>query len=89
MSRCVVLANVVAPGEADEELVEEIGGECRQKYGEVERVRVLEGDGGEVRVFVLFTSELSALRGVNGLNGRLFGGRTYGSPFLLGGVANG
>jgi len=89
MSRCVVLANVVAAGEADEELVEEIGGECREKYGEVERVRVHGSDGGEVRVFVLFTSELSALRGVNGLNGRLFGGRTYGSPFLLGGGANG
>ena len=35
-----------------------------------------------VRVFVLFTSELSALRGVNALNGRLFGGRTY-APFTL------
>jgi hypothetical protein len=33
-----------------------------------------------VRVFVLFTSELSALRGVNALDGRLFGGRKY---FLL------
>ena len=30
-----------------------------------------------VRVFVLFTSELSALRGVNTLDGRLFGGRKY------------
>ena len=30
-----------------------------------------------VKVFVLFTSELSALRGVNALDGRLFGGRTY------------
>jgi len=30
-----------------------------------------------VKVFVLFTSELSALRAVNALEGRLFGGRTY------------
>ena len=48
----------------------------------MERIRVVEdprrGKEDEVvRVFVLFTSELSALRGVNALNGRLFGGRTY------------
>jgi len=30
-----------------------------------------------VKVFVLFTNELSALRAVNALEGRLFGGRTY------------
>jgi splicing factor 45 len=77
MSRCIVLSNVVGKGEVDEDLVDEIGSECRQKYGEVERVRVIE-DGkvdDEVRVYVLFTSELSALRGLNSLNGRLFGGR--------------
>jgi splicing factor 45 len=81
MSRCVVLGNVVDPGEVDEELVDEIGGECREKYGEVERMRVVEGEGDVVKVFVLFTSELSALRGVNGLNGRLFGGRTIKAAF--------
>ena len=47
----------------------------------MERIRVIEdmriGNEEEiVRVFVLFTSELSALRAVNALNGRLFGGRT-------------
>jgi splicing factor 45 len=31
MSRCIVLANVVAPGEVDDELVDEIGEECRSK----------------------------------------------------------
>ena len=82
-TRCIVLFNVVGVGEVDEELVDEIGGECREKYGEVERVRVVEDkaagrrDEERVRVYVLFTSELSALRGVNGLDGRLFGGRTY------------
>jgi splicing factor 45 len=44
-------------------------------------VRVVEESGRMeeewVRVFVLFTSELSALRGVNALDGRLFGGRRY------------
>jgi splicing factor 45 len=81
MTRCIVLCNVVGIGEVDEELVDEIGGECREKYGEVERVRVVEEAEREreeerVRVYVLFTSELSALRGVNALDGRLFGGRT-------------
>ena len=31
MTRCVVLANVVGLGEVDEELVDEIGSECREK----------------------------------------------------------
>ena len=31
MSRCIVLGNVVAPGEVDDELVQEIGEECRSK----------------------------------------------------------
>jgi hypothetical protein len=47
----------------------------------VERVKVTEDwnqpPDEAVRVFVLFTSELSALRGVNALDGRLFGGRKY------------
>ena len=84
-TRCIVLFNVVGVGEVDEELVDEIGGECREKYGEVERVRVVEDrearrEEEKVRVYVLFTSELSALRGVNALDGRLFGGRTYLPP---------
>jgi len=49
----------------------------------VERIRVVEDPKARneeaVRVFVLFTSELSALRGVNALDGRLFGGRKYDS----------
>ena len=47
----------------------------------MERIRVVEDPRAPkdeaVRVFVLFTSELSALRGVNALDGRLFGGRKY------------
>ena len=89
MTRCIVLFNVVGLGEVDEDLVDEIGGECREKYGEVERVRVVEDrearkEEEKVRVYVLFTSELSALRGVNALDGRLFGGRTYVSQILFG-----
>lgn len=31
MTRCIVLANVVGIDEVDEDLVDEIGGECREK----------------------------------------------------------
>lgn len=31
MTRCIVLSNVVGPGEVDEELPDEIGSECREK----------------------------------------------------------
>lgn len=51
----------------------------------MERVKVVEDRkqpaDEAVRVFVLFTSELSALRGVNSLNSRLFGGRKYVHPY--------
>jgi splicing factor 45 len=31
MTRCIMLSNMVAPGEVDEDLIEEIGEECRNK----------------------------------------------------------
>lgn len=44
-------------------LMQEIGDECAEKYGMVERVYVhREGGEGQVPVFVKFTSQLSALR---------------------------
>ncbi|KAK7205810.1 hypothetical protein BZA70DRAFT_142910 [Myxozyma melibiosi] len=74
MSKVVVLREVVDADEADEELAGEIGTECDAKYGTVERVYVNEGGAPRVDVYVRFTSELSALRAVNGLDGRLFSG---------------
>ncbi|KAJ5542140.1 hypothetical protein N7461_008143, partial [Penicillium sp. DV-2018c] len=55
-------------------IMQEIGEECNQKYGTVERVYIARDAGTPVPVFVKFTSSLSALRAVNALEGRVFNG---------------
>lgn len=67
MSEVVVLRGMVDGLEGEDEavLLQEIGEECQGKYGTVERVVVDWGKGveaGKSRVFVCFTSQLSALR---------------------------
>ena len=60
----------------DGNIMQEIGEECGDKYGNVERVYIhsnTENDRGPL-VFVHFTSQLSALRAVNALVGRVFNG---------------
>ncbi|KAI9893328.1 MAG: hypothetical protein M1814_000458 [Vezdaea aestivalis] len=80
LSEVVVLAGMVegvdlsAEGEL-EGLVQEIGDECAEKYGRVERVYIHSPlDQTSPRVFVKFTSQLSALRAVAALQGRIFNG---------------
>ncbi|KAK9369580.1 hypothetical protein V1509DRAFT_619898 [Lipomyces kononenkoae] len=73
MSKVIVLFGIVQPEQLDEELAGEIGTECETKYGNVERVYVDEKEN-TINAYVKFTTELSALRAVNGLDGRLFGG---------------
>ena len=64
-------------------IMQEIGEECAEKYGSVERVYIdrdgVEADGGVV--FVQFVSQLSALRAVNALEGRIFGGNVIKARF--------
>jgi splicing factor 45 len=64
-------------------IMQEIGEECAEKYGSVERVYIdrngEEADGGVV--FVQFVSQLSALRAVNALEGRVFGGNVIKARF--------
>jgi splicing factor 45 len=64
-------------------IMQEIGEECAEKYGSVERVYIDrsggEADGGVV--FVQFISQLSALRAVNALEGRVFGGNVIKARF--------
>ncbi|KAK1139051.1 hypothetical protein N8T08_001355 [Aspergillus melleus] len=55
-------------------LMQEIGEECSEKYGNVERVYISRSSGPPVPVFVKFTNQLSALRAVNALEGRIFNG---------------
>lgn len=69
MSEVIVLRGMVDGMNLDEEvegagdggLMQEIGDECSEKYGRVERVYI-DRHGAAPKVFVKFTSQLSALR---------------------------
>ncbi|KAI9848163.1 MAG: hypothetical protein M1837_000837 [Sclerophora amabilis] len=90
MSEVVVMKGMVngmdldAEMEADQEsggLMQEIGEECGEKYGRVERV-FIDRSSEEPKVFVKFTSQLSALRAVNALQGRIFNGNPIAARFF-------
>ena len=64
-------------------IMQEIGEECSEKYGTVERVYIHRDesfDDGPL-VFVAFVSQLSALRAVNALEGRVFNGNAIKARF--------
>ena len=61
-------------------LIQEIGDECGEKYGNVERVRIERGGDVPV-VLVQFTSPLSGLRAVGALQGRMFAGTRIAAGF--------
>ncbi|KAJ5231571.1 uncharacterized protein N7469_006159 [Penicillium citrinum] len=63
-------------------LMQEIGEECSEKYGSVERVYIARDVNPPVPVFVKFTSPLSALRAVNALEGRIFNGNPISARFF-------
>ncbi|EHK99169.1 putative Splicing factor U2af large subunit A [Glarea lozoyensis 74030] len=50
------------------------------EYGRVERVYI-DRNGETPKVFVKFTNQLSALRAVNALEGRIFNGNTISALF--------
>ncbi|KAI1306216.1 hypothetical protein F5Y03DRAFT_145697 [Xylaria venustula] len=76
MSNVIVLRNMLdgmedVQSEMENGLGQEIGEECGDKYGRVERLYIdIEGR----RVFIKFTDQVSALRAVNALDGRIFAG---------------
>ncbi|KAI0386603.1 hypothetical protein F5Y04DRAFT_67027 [Hypomontagnella monticulosa] len=78
MSNVVVLRNMLEgmedlQAEMESGLGQEIGEECGDKYGRVERLYIdIEGR----RVYIKFTDQVSALRAVNALDGRIFAGNT-------------
>jgi splicing factor 45 len=90
MSEVIRLEHMLDGMNLDEELsrgeggiMQEIGEECGDKYGIVERVYIHRRsiqNGGSM-VFVCFVSQLSALRAVNALDGRVFGGNTITARF--------
>ncbi|KAI5307470.1 hypothetical protein KEM55_008205 [Ascosphaera atra] len=92
MSDVVVLKGMVDGMDVEKEmaggeeggpgLMQEIGEECSSKYGRVERVYIDRNTSqSSIPVFVKFTSQLSALRAVNALEGRVFNGNTITARF--------
>ena len=90
MSEVIRLEGMLTGLDLDDELargeggiMQEIGEECGDKYGSVERVYIHrpEKDDQEALVFVHFVSQLSALRAVNALEGRIFNGNPIKAKF--------
>jgi splicing factor 45 len=84
MSQVVVLRGMLEGmddlrAEVEDGLGQEIGEECGEKYGRVERVYV-DVEGGR-RVYIKFTDAVSALRAVNALEGRVFNGNVIRPAF--------
>eukprot|EP00897_Mesotaenium_endlicherianum_P004794 jgi/Mesen1/4342/ME000022S03631 len=86
-TRVVLLRNMVGPGEVDDELEDEVAGECL-KYGTVTRVLIFEiteegfSPAEAVRIFIQFDRSESATKALVDLDGRFFGGRTVRATFF-------
>lgn len=83
MSEVIVLQNMLEgmddlQGEIEQGLGQEIGEECGEKYGRVERLYI---DVQGRQVFIKFTDQVSALRAVNSLEGRIFNGNAVAARF--------
>lgn len=83
MSHVIRLANMLhnmpdLHAEIADGLGQEIGQECGDKYGRVERLYI-DVDGRQV--FIKFTDAVSALRAVNALEGRVFNGNAIAARF--------
>ena len=92
MSEVVKFANMLTGLDVRREieegnLMQEIGEEMQGQYGNVERVFVWRGEvGGGNEVFVKFTSPLSALRAVRGMDGAMFAENEVVARFWDGGM---
>ncbi|KAK7468862.1 Phosphatidylinositol-3-phosphatase SAC1 [Stygiomarasmius scandens] len=84
-SRSVLLKNMFDPEEEterdwDKDLAMDVRGECEEKYGPVEAIKVEKETQGEI--YVKFDSIESAKKAVQGLNGRWFGGKQVTATFI-------
>jgi len=84
-SKVVLCKNMVGPGEVDEELEPEVMDECGVKYGDVNKVTIIEvpnvAPEETVRIFIEFKSVNSAIKALVDLNGRFFGGNEVQASF--------
>ncbi|ETS81764.1 hypothetical protein PFICI_06766 [Pestalotiopsis fici W106-1] len=79
MSNVIVLRHMLdniedAQQEMEDGLGQEIGEECGDKYGRVERIYIDTAPQGSKSVYIKFVDTVSALRAVNALDGRVFAG---------------
>ncbi|KAK4179893.1 hypothetical protein QBC36DRAFT_321468 [Triangularia setosa] len=88
ISRVVVLRDMLLnmpdlAAEVEAGLGQEIGEECGERYGRVERLFIDQSErlGGNKRVYIQFVEEVSALRAVRALEGRIFNGNTIRAGF--------
>ncbi|KAJ7103563.1 hypothetical protein B0H15DRAFT_919300 [Mycena belliarum] len=84
-SRSVLLKNMFNPEEEtepdwDKDLADDVKGECQEKYGKVEAIKVERETQGEI--YVKFDVIESAKKAVQGLNGRWFGGNQVSATFI-------
>ncbi|KII93760.1 hypothetical protein PLICRDRAFT_171473 [Plicaturopsis crispa FD-325 SS-3] len=84
-SKSVLLKNMFDPEEEterdwDKELAEDVKGECQEKYGKVDAIKVEKETQGEI--YVKFDSIESAKNAIQGLNGRWFGGKQVSAQFI-------
>jgi RNA-binding protein 39 len=84
-SRSVLLKNMFDPEEEterdwDRELADDVKGECEEKYGRVEAIKVERETQGEI--YVKFDTIESAKKAVQGLNARWFGGKQVSAVFI-------
>ncbi|KAL0576366.1 Phosphatidylinositol-3-phosphatase SAC1 [Marasmius crinis-equi] len=84
-SRSVLLKNMFDPEEEterdwDKDLAEDVKGECEEKYGKVEAIKVEKETQGEI--YVKFDTVETAKKAVQGLNGRWFGGKQVTATFI-------
>ena len=76
LSNVVILSNIVAPGDVDDELADEVKEECEKSSGPVISIKVKQAEEkNPVRVFVYFESNDDASKAASLFNGRMFGGR--------------
>ncbi|KAH9950383.1 hypothetical protein B0H21DRAFT_776651 [Amylocystis lapponica] len=84
-SKSVLLKNMFDPEDEterdwDKDLAEDVKGECEEKYGRVEFIKVEKESQGEI--YVKFDSIESAKNAIQGLNGRWFGGNQVSAGFI-------
>ncbi|KAF8227436.1 splicing factor, CC1-like protein [Tricholoma matsutake] len=84
-SRSVLLKNMFDPEEEterdwDKDLADDVKGECEDKYGPVEAIKVEKETQGEI--YVKFDSIDTAKKAIQGLNGRWFGGNQVSAAFI-------